>query len=608
MREALAGDEELAQFKAELKNSPTSVARVASPSAGPAIPGVLASSRGVDTAKPAAPPVDPLKEFFAWAPEYVVAAQKLIEKNRQTEVPGRQLHDTLVELQEKITELKQRSGLPELRPAWQVATALEGLLMQLARRADNINQSTLRTISGALDLLAELCVAGVRPDIAADPAIRILGVDDDPVTRFALSNAVKKSFDLPDMADSGPAALEKIEQGRYDLIILDVMMPDMDGFEVCNRIRQTSANGSTPVLFVTALKDFDSRSRLLTMSGTDVMGKPFITFEITVKVLTLALRGRLRSVSSAPVSTGPQAVRWTAPSPAAEEKPAAPLEGPVVIDDGGAKANQNTGSLVPPAPFVASEGKNTFNPEFPKFMDATVEDLKRQIGLIVGSEADSVRVERITRLHMRMEALSRALNVPELRPAFDLCSAVEGMCLKLKNDPRAVTPSALRTAGSALEVIKELCAPGIKADLGEKPPIRIMVVDDEPLARRALVSALQMKLPRPDGVESPQSALLMAGEKAFDLVFLDVCMPEMDGFTVCAKLHETATNKTTPVVFVTSHSDADFRMQARQCGGKDYVVKPFDFIEIPVKALAYVLQSRLEKSKSTESPVAAPSP
>ena len=55
-------------------------------------------------------------------------------------------------------------------------------------------------------------------------------------------------------------------------------------------------------------------------------------------------------------------------------------------------------------------------------------------------------------------------------------------------------------------------------------------------------------------------------------------------------------------------SDADFRMQARQCGGKDYVVKPFDFIEIPVKALTYVLQNRLEKSKATQPPVAAPSP
>ena len=389
----------------------------------------------------------------------------------------------------------------------------------------------------------------------------------------------------------------------------------MDGFEVCHRIRQTSANGSTPVLFVTALKDFDSRSRLLTMSGADVMGKPFISFEITVKTLTLALRGRLRSVSSVPVSSGSQAVRWASPNSVAAAEPAKPVEGPVVIDDAAAaKGRQDTGSLIPPppAPLLSNGiGKTSpeVNPEFLKFMDAAVQDLKRQIGLIVGSEADSVRVERITRLHIRVEALSRALNVPQLRPAFDLCSAIEGMCLKLKNDPRAVT--SLRAAhrhARRWKSSKELCAPGVRPDLAEKPPIRIMVVDDEPLARRALVSALQMKLPRPDGVESPQSALLMAGEKAFDLVFLDVCMPEMDGFTVCTKLHETATNRTTPVVFVTSHSDADFRMQSRQCGGKDYVVKPFDFIEIPVKALTYVLQSRLEKSNSPQPLVAAPSP
>ena len=159
--------------------------------------------RTADTAKPAEPAVDPLKAFFAWAePEYVAATQKLIEQNRQTETPGPQLHDTLVEMQDKVSELKQRCGLPELRPAWQLATALEGLLKQLARRSDNINQSTLRTIAGALDLLANLCTPGVRPDLAVNPAIRILAVDDDPVTRFALSTAVKKSFDQPDLAES----------------------------------------------------------------------------------------------------------------------------------------------------------------------------------------------------------------------------------------------------------------------------------------------------------------------------------------------------------------------------------------------------------------------
>ena len=125
-REALAGDDDLAEFKAELKGGSLSVARISSPATGPAIPGVLGSLRSVDTMKPAEPAVDPLKAFFAWAPEYVVATQKLIEPNRQTETPGPQLHDTLVEMQDKISELKQRCGLPELRPAWQLATALEG--------------------------------------------------------------------------------------------------------------------------------------------------------------------------------------------------------------------------------------------------------------------------------------------------------------------------------------------------------------------------------------------------------------------------------------------------------------------------------------------------
>ena len=85
------------------------------------------------------------------------------------------------------------------------------------------------------------------------------------------------------------------------------------------------------------------------------------------------------------------------------------------------------------------------------------------------------------------------------------------------------------TAVAGLELLKDLCLPGVRPDLADHPPIRILVVDDEPLARRALLGALQMALPRPDGAESAEWALAMAAEKKFDLVFLDVCMPGMNG-------------------------------------------------------------------------------
>jgi len=73
-------------------------------------------------------------------------------------------------------------------------------------------------------------------------------------------------------------------------------MPGMDGFELCSKIHQTALNQNTPVLFVTRHTDYESRVRSTTITGgDDLIGKPFLIFEITVKALTLLLRGRLKS-------------------------------------------------------------------------------------------------------------------------------------------------------------------------------------------------------------------------------------------------------------------------------------------------------------------------
>jgi DNA-binding response OmpR family regulator len=612
-RERLAEEEDFARFITAFRAGPAAAPRVAPPDAGPSLSRLPAGP--VDENTESQSGRARFEAFFAWAPERVGALQKLLERSGRAETPAAQ-RDLLVEVCGQIAALKERASLPELRPAWQLAAAIEGLLKQLTGRVSNITHSTQRTVAESLELLAALCAPGVRADLAVNPAIRILAVDDDQVSRFALRAAVKRAFDQPDLAETGEAALALARQQGYDLVLLDVMMPGMDGFEVCTKIRQTAPNGSTPVLFVTALKDFDTRAKSLTAGGNGLLGKPFLTFEITLKALTLVLRARLRErnrileASGGLVASSTPAVHWPelrADSVSEEDSPP-----PADLLPGPDRAVAPAGAgpiigLVPPPVFAAngaasedvcqasSNVPREFSPAFLTYLRACVREMMDQITLIGGLEEDAARKELLARLHLRLQPLSRRLDLPELRPAFEVCCALEGLSRKLKDDPRKTTVSTLRTAAIGLELLRDLCAPGVRPDLSTDPPIRILVVDDEPLARRALTGALQMAFPRPDGAESGETALGLAAEKEFDLVFLDVCMPVMDGFTVCARIHETVPNRSTPVVFVTSHSDEEFRAQSDRCGAKDFVVKPFVFMEIPVKALTYVLRARLQK-------------
>jgi two-component system OmpR family response regulator len=113
------------------------------------------------------------------------------------------------------------------------------------------------------------------------------------ISRHAVAVALKKAFNQPDLAANSEAALAQASMISYDAIFLDVLMPGMDGFELCSSIRKSSINRLTPIIFVTSQGDFEARTSSNICGGSDLIAKPFLTFEITVKALVFALRGRL---------------------------------------------------------------------------------------------------------------------------------------------------------------------------------------------------------------------------------------------------------------------------------------------------------------------------
>ncbi len=134
------------------------------------------------------------------------------------------------------------------------------------------------------------------------------------------------------------------------------------------------------------------------------------------------------------------------------------------------------------------------------------------------------------------------------------------------------------------------------------PAAKILVVDDEAISRRAIVYALEKAKLKSVNVEDPQQALQLLQENDFDLVFLDVDMPNMSGFELCAKLRALPQHKKTPVVFVTSLNDFDSRTNSTMSGGNDFIGKPFLFIELTVKALTHVMRNQHFKRHPAANP------
>jgi putative two-component system response regulator len=113
----------------------------------------------------------------------------------------------------------------------------------------------------------------------------VLIVDDTEANVDILVEALGDDYEIS-VAMDGEAALENIEIEMPDIILLDIMMPGMDGYEVCRRIKENKATAEIPVIFLTAMTDITSKTRGFQLGAIDYITKPFEILEVNARVLT----------------------------------------------------------------------------------------------------------------------------------------------------------------------------------------------------------------------------------------------------------------------------------------------------------------------------------
>ena len=118
--------------------------------------------------------------------------------------------------------------------------------------------------------------------------MKILIVEDDPELREQLRGSLDSQRYIVDTAGDGEAALDRVFDTPYDLILLDIMLPAVDGFEVLNEIRK--ADIKTPVLMLTAKGAVEDRIRGLDMGADDYLAKPFSMAELMARIRALFRR------------------------------------------------------------------------------------------------------------------------------------------------------------------------------------------------------------------------------------------------------------------------------------------------------------------------------
>jgi len=119
---------------------------------------------------------------------------------------------------------------------------------------------------------------------------KILVVDDDPGLREVLSFALTKAGFAVAVANDGIQALARVDAERPDLVVLDILMPELDGLEVCRRLRADPRKRALPILFLSSKDDEVDRIVGLEMGGDDYLAKPFSPRELVARVRALLRR------------------------------------------------------------------------------------------------------------------------------------------------------------------------------------------------------------------------------------------------------------------------------------------------------------------------------
>jgi CheY-like chemotaxis protein len=220
---------------------------------------------------------------------------------------------------------------------------------------------------------------------------------------------------------------------------------------------------------------------------------------------------------------------------------------------------------------------------------------RKTFELVRHAPDNPLRQQNLGSIQLRLQTLAASAKAAQLPVATRVTTAVEFLLKRLHQNAKTVTPSTMLTVSNALVVLEKVCQAGVEERLRGQCPVRILVVEDEPLARRAVLGALQPSFENTESADQGSVALFMASQTAYDVIFTDVEMPAMNGFELCNHIRSAGLNQNTPVIFVTNYSGSAARSRAERSGGADFIAKPFLPIEVTVKAHTFIWEGRLKQ-------------
>ncbi len=419
---------------------------------------------------------------------------------------------------------------------------------------------------------------------------RIMVVEDNRLAATFLGDILEQAGYHVSKAASGLEALRLAQQGHIDLVLLDIMMPDMNGYEVVRQLRNDTRTNNTPIILLSSHQGTAEKVKGFELGADDYVTKPFVPAELLARVMAHLRRSRL-TLSSSPLTGLPG--NASIEDELMERVASDQLFTVLYVDIDNFKAFNDTYGFLQGDQMIRllAETLQKVTSQY-----GNKGDLVGHIGgddfvvVTTPEHADAVCQNAIA----HFSAVSRQLyeaGCEDLLPVTLSIAAVSNEyrdfadhweigaeAATLKQQAKCVHGNAYVKSEPMLE----------HEHRGEK---HILVVDDDRLVSALLQANFEQRGYNIVLVSSVLAAVHSMRIQKPDLIILDVVLPGTSGFAFCRRLKATQGTERIPVLMISSE---DVREKALEAGANAFLTKPFDIVQMQALVLQLLSLDHLE--------------
>jgi diguanylate cyclase (GGDEF)-like protein len=403
---------------------------------------------------------------------------------------------------------------------------------------------------------------------------RVLVAEDNRTNQMVAAGMLAMNNCVCEFAANGREAVEAAKRSRFDLILMDCSMPEMDGYEATAHIRVAEeAQGlRTPLVAMTANTQRGDAEKCMAAGMDDYLAKPITLVELRHKLQKWLPHGDAHGGHGNTASNGSNGIPGAQPLPtlAGSAHDAAPID--MEVFD---KLREILGAALPHAVSPFLEDSPVYLNELEQAVHTGDSDTARARAHALKGSSGNLGANALALLAQQIEALAIERRLAQIAPLLPALRAEYGSVASF--------------------LAAEMSDDSQESHTPQEELASVLIVDDDRSTRSTLRYTLQRDGFRVEEAEHGAQALQMLKRYHPDVVLMDAVMPVMDGFTACEKMRDLPGANRIPVLMITALEDKTSVERAFAAGASDYIPKPIHYAVLSQRVRRIIEANRAEK-------------